>query len=124
VALGEVEEYDMRGFFGFLLIVLVSSAAQAGDIGKTHKYKLADLPNPITASTNDVIVVIEEALPAEAKEFKANSDNADIKVRAVAMDGGLRIVITGDKKGAATVSWYFKVKGVASGYKGLKVQIE
>ena len=137
----------MRGVFDFLCIIFVSSLADAGNIGKpgvkdevdilkylanpgnigkTHTYKLADLQKaqPITVSTGDIILVIEECKPNEAKQFKAESNNPDIRVRAVAMDGELRIVITADKKGDATLSWYFKVMGVNSGYKRLKIKIE
>jgi hypothetical protein len=114
----------MRSFVGYLVIILFSSAAQAGDVGKAHKYKLADLPKSVSASADDVIVVVEEVPPADAKEFRATSDSPDVKVRGVEMDGKLCIVIAGDKAGTATVSWYFKVKGVPSGYKGLKVEIK
>lgn len=137
----------MRGLFDFLFIICVSSLgnvanvgktdvkdevdilkylANPGSIGKTHTYKLADLQKaqPITVSTGDIILVIEECKPTEAKQFKAESNNPHIKVRAVAMDGELRIAITADNKGDATVSWYFKVMGVNSGYKRLKIKIE
>jgi hypothetical protein len=114
----------MRGLFGYLGVVLIAAAASAGDVGKAHKHKLADLPNPVAASPDDLVVVIEEFAPADAKEFRATSDNPDVKVRAVALDGKLCVVITGDKAGTATVSWSFKVKGVGSGYKGLKVEIK
>jgi hypothetical protein len=137
----------MRGIFSILLIVFVSSLANAvdfgnkdtvkdkddilkypanpGNLGKTHTYKLVDLQKAeIVVSAGDVILVIEECKPTEAKEFKAVSNNPHIKVRAVAMDGELRIVITADMQGDATVSWYFKVMGVNSGYKRLKIKIQ
>src|SRR5262245_32935997 len=110
----------MRGFFGYLFIVLVSCmpaavnggetdpgkdklvvqeyVANPGSIGKTHTYKLADLEKaqPITATTGDIILVIEEFKPTDAKQFKATSDNPHIKVRAVEMDGQLKILIASD----------------------------
>jgi hypothetical protein len=114
----------MRGIIGYLGVVLLAAAAPADDVGTAHKYKLADLPNPVTATSADVIVVVEEVRPADAKEFRATSDNPDVRVRAVALDGKLCVLITGDKAGTATVGWTFKVKGAASGYKGLKVEIK
>ena len=121
-----VKEFNMYRSLTCSLLVLVSWPAFAADVGKAHTYKLADLSkaSPVTVSTADVIVVIEEFKPEKVTDFKAVSDNPDVKVRAVAMDGELRIVITGDKKGNATVSWYFKVNDSNSGYKGLKIQIE
>jgi len=116
----------MHRFLSCSLVIVVSWPATAADVGKAHTYKLADLSkaSPITISTADVIIVVEEFKPEKVTEFKAVSDNPDVKVRAVAMDDELRIVITGDKKGNATVSWYYKVNGSNSGYKGLKIQIE
>lgn len=101
-------------------------APATSGIGKTHTYKVNDLQKiqPLTFSNRDVVRVIEECKPAEAKQFTPRSDNPHVKVRAVVMDGKLAIVITADKPGAATVSWYFKVMGVNSGYKGLKLKIE
>ena len=114
----------MRDLICGWVMAVAASAAPAADVGTAHKYKLADLPNPVTAATADVVVVIEEVRPADAKEFRATSDNPDVKVRAVGLDGKLCIVITGDKAGGATVGWSFKVRGTPSGYKGLKVEIK
>ena len=76
----------MRGFFGCLVIVLFSSAARPVTSEGTQ-VQLAELPNPVSASADDIIVVVEEVRPADAKDFRATSDNPDVKVRAVRWTG-------------------------------------
>lgn len=115
----------MRLTFCFLCLIGGSALALADDLGKSHKYKKADLPRSITAKTGDVIVIIEQVKPADIKSIKAGSDKPEVKARAVEMDGEVRIVITGDKGAEAKVSWsYEKKSGGDGGYKDLQIKIE
>lgn len=115
----------MRLVFCCLCMIGCSALALADDLGKTHKYKKANLPRSITAKMGDVIVVIEEVKPDDIKSIKAGSDLPEVKVRAVEMDGEVRIVITGDKAAEAKVSWsYEKKSGGNGGYKDLRIKIE
>ncbi len=106
------------------VLVLVAPGL-ADDLGQTKKYSKADLPKSITAKTADVVIVVERLKPADVKSIKTTSSNPDIKVRAVEMEGEVRIIITGDKKGDAKVGWgYETVGGQDGGYKDLEIHIE
>lgn len=115
----------MRSTMYILFVLAVASPGFADDLGKSMKYEVKNLPKSITAKTADVIAVVLGIKSDDIKSIKTTSSNPDIKVRAVDVDGEVRIIITGDKKGDAKVGWGYVTKGGKDGgYIDLEIKIE
>src|ERR1700677_2104623 len=97
----------MRLAFCFVLVVLCSAPSSGDEVGKTHKFKKADLPKIVGARAGDTIVRVEEINPADVEEITAKSSNAAVKVKAEVAGGEVRIVIDGTNKGKAIVEWRY-----------------
>jgi hypothetical protein len=69
----------MRATVRFVFVVAFPLIAIADDLGKTKKFKKGDLPRSITATTSNVILVVEEIKPGDVKNIETFSDNSDVK---------------------------------------------
>jgi hypothetical protein len=122
---------EMRTAFGYLaaLYLMISATALvavAGDLGKTLRYQRVNLSGmTITVGVTDLIVITLDVKPKDIESIELKSDNPDIKIRAVEMDGEAQIIISGDKKGKAKVSYTYDLKaGGNGGIKSLGIEIK
>jgi hypothetical protein len=115
----------MRTIMAACLAPLAVVFAAGAAASKTHKYQVAKLPGVVKARVGDRIVLLEEVNPKKVEEVVGQSDNADVKVKTELSKGKLRIVITGAKKGTATVKWqYLSPDGRVGAGAKLRVKIE